>query len=256
MEALDRCITGRGQATDGSSSLRWWAMARPVAAALLIGIATPTFASDPLVGITVAAVSGTETVSNSRPPLITYMAFKVDVVNNSTNTINNVRLVGSTSVAAASFVPSSGLACVTTTGANVIECSIGQLRGSGAGSAPLSWYFRRRRQGRPSTSIGRFTTVKARTTAAGPRTRYDHRRSAGGARDAEHDKTQDLRPAGRRSFYTAGVAIPGDKWTTTVNVPSATTADVEESTDDTDCAAPPPDDLRGFDPDHSRNIRP
>ena len=69
MEALDRCITGRGQATDGSSSLRWWAMARPVAAALLIGIATPTFASDPLVGITVAAVSGTETVSNSRPPL-------------------------------------------------------------------------------------------------------------------------------------------------------------------------------------------
>jgi len=232
-------MTGRGQATDGSGSLRWWAgLARPVAAALLIGIATPTLASDPLVGVTVVAVSGTETVSNSRPPLITYMAFKVDVVNNSTNTLNNVRLVGSTSVAAASFVPSSGLACVTTTGANVIECSIGQLRGSGAGTSSFVVVF----QAPPTGTSVDFNWTLYYGEGSNDSGGAAHVDTTTGVAPValgtpSTTKLKTYVPPGGGTFYTGlGVAIPGDKWTTTVNVPSATTADVEETTDDTDCA--------------------
>jgi hypothetical protein len=238
MAALDRYMTGRWQATDGSSSLRWWAMARPVAAALLIGIATPTIASDPLVGITVAAVSGTETVSNSRPPLITYMAFKVDVVNNSTNTINNVRLVGSTSVAAASFVPSSGLNCATTTGANVIECPIGQLRGSGAGTSSFVVVF----QAPPTGTSVDFNWTLYYGEGSNDSGGAAHVDTTIGVASValgtpSTTKLKTYVPPGGGTFYTGlGVATPDDRWTTTVDVPTPTTAEVTESTLLSTCA--------------------
>src|SRR5512134_2470624 len=112
-------------------------------AAAMFGIATSAIAADPMVVISVTAVPSIVTYSrpDESPPLVTYAAYEVGVVNNSTNTLNNVRLVGATSVAGAAsqsapFVASVGLDCTTTDlAATTIECSIGQLRGGGGSSS-------------------------------------------------------------------------------------------------------------------------
>ncbi|WP_410959735.1 hypothetical protein, partial [Salmonella sp. SAL4356] len=64
---------------------------RPVAAALLlIGAAPETMASDPNVSSVVNAVPTIVTYSRplDSPPFVTYAAYEVTIVNNSTNTLN------------------------------------------------------------------------------------------------------------------------------------------------------------------------
>lgn len=112
------------------------------AAALLAG---PAQAADPRVEISVTSIP--EVVTFSRPaltpPMPTYAAYRIKVVNNSTNTLNSVRFTGTTEVKLANpeartapFREAIDVTCVATNAARTsIECAIGQLRGGGGAGA-------------------------------------------------------------------------------------------------------------------------
>ncbi len=73
------------------------------------------------------------TTSPAVPALVTYVGYRVTVLNDGGNTINNIRFTGSTSVTdpdeRAVFSSAEGANCVTTnTDRTAIECTIGQLR--------------------------------------------------------------------------------------------------------------------------------
>jgi hypothetical protein len=205
--------------------------------AATIGVATSAFAGDPNVISTVTAVPSIVTYSRPEesPPLITYAAYEISVVNNSTNTLNNVRVVGSTSVAgstqAAPFVASIGLGCVTTNmSATAIECSIGQLRGGG-GSSSFVVVFQAPTEG---ASVDFAWTVYyaegSNDNGAHADTNSGTTSTALGTPVATELKTYV--PPGGGTFFTGstGVATSADPWTTTVNVPSFAKAEVTEST--------------------------
>jgi len=201
-------------------------------------------AGDPSVLSTVGPVPSVVTYSRplATPPLFTYAAYEVMVTNNSTNTLNNVRLVGSTSVVgdsaqSAPYVASIGLGCVTTTDVNTIECSIGQLRGSGVGTSSFVVIFQAPPAGTSvdfawslyysegSNDSGAHLDTNAGTASVGL-----------GTPIATEVKTYV--PPGGGTFFTGstGVATATDQWTTTVNVPTPTKAEVVESTLPSTCA--------------------
>ena len=211
--------------------------------AAMIGIANSAIAADPNVVSTVTAVPSTVTYSrpDESPPLVTYVAYEISIINKSKNTLNNVRVVGSTDVVgstqAAPFVVSIGLGCApTNVSATAIECSVGQLRGGG-GSSSFVVIFQAPTEGASvdfawthfysegSNDSGAHTDTNAGTTS-----------TTLGTPIATELKTY-VPPTGG-TFFTGstGVATSGDPWTTTVNVPSFAKAEVKETSSLITCA--------------------
>lgn len=221
-------------------------LAALAASALLCG---PAMAGNPLVAVTVTAIP--TTVTFSRPaltrPLTTYAAYEISVANNSTNTLNNVRFTGATSVQlgspvarSAPFRESIGAACSATDATlTSITCAIGQLRGGG-GSIKFIAIF-------DSPAI--VDVLKPCPAASCDQINFATRTfySEGGndSGGAAHTDTTDLSvstelgtptttvvrsfvPSGGGQFFTGidGVpragspGSPADLWTTTVSVPS------------------------------------
>lgn len=223
------------------SASRW---TRPTAAALLLAAATCSMAADPTVLSTVTAVPSVVTYSRplQTPPFATYVAYEVAIVNNSTNTLNNVRLEGSTSVAGASsqtapFVSSLNLGCTTTTAATAIVCQIGQLRGGGAGTSSFVVIFQAPAAG---TSVDfawkLFYAEGSNDNGAHLDTNTGTTSTTLGTPIATELKTYV--PPGGGTFFTggSGVATSADPWTTTVNIPSAAKAEILETSSLVACA--------------------
>lgn len=226
--------------------------------ALLLGSwLAPVQAADPNVTATVDAVPDTVTLSRPAvvPPLTYYAAYAVKLVNNSTNVLNNVRLVAYSVVVgegldelpllsqSAPFVPDAlSPKCVTTSAptdapnnARAIECALGQLRGGGAAAATsaftvifaapaagakvkLVWTAYFGEGGTDSTGASHvdFRTGFASTTLGTVQT----------------DSVKSFVRSGGGALFTGadGVARPGDTWTTRVQIPSSAKAEVVETT--------------------------
>ena len=212
--------------------------------AAMIGISTSAIAGDPSVASTVTAVPTTVTYSrpNESPPLITYVAYEISIVNNSKNVLNKVRVVGSTSVSGsetqtAPFVASIGLSCSpTNVSATAIECSIGQLRGGG-GSSSFVVIFQAPTEGASvNFAWTHFYSEGSNDSGAHTDTNTGTTSTALGTPIATELKTY-IPPAGG-TFFTGstGVATSSDPWTTTVNVPSFAKAEVKETSSLQTCA--------------------
>jgi hypothetical protein len=113
--------------------------ARVAAASLMLAAAAPAWAASAAdLTITLAATPD-DSVSVSRSGLKAYIAYRVTLVNSSTNTINQVSLTGATSpdgttpAAFAAVVNNSGVvATCGPTGAATISCAIGQMKSNDA----------------------------------------------------------------------------------------------------------------------------
>ena len=213
-------------------------------AAAMIGVSTSAIAADPNVASMVTAVPNTVTYSrpNENPPLITFVAYEISIVNNSKNVLNKVRMVGSTSVAGAEtqtapFVTSIGLSCAPTNAlATAIECSIGQLRGGG-GSSTFVVIFQAPTEGASvDFAWTHFYSEGTNDSGAHTDTNTGTTSTTLGTPIATELKTY-VPPAGG-TFFTGstGVATSSDPWTTTVNVPSFAKAEVKETSSLLTCA--------------------
>jgi len=213
-------------------------------AAAIISISTLAVAADPNVASTVTAVPATVTYSrpNESPPLITFVAYEISIVNNSKNVLNKVRMVGSTSVAGAetqtaSFVASIGLTCVATNvSATAIECLIGQLRGGGGSSSFIAIFQAPTEGAAVNFAWTHFYSEGANDSGAHTDTNTGTTSTVLGTPIATELKTY-VPPAGG-TFFTGstGVATSSDPWTTTVNVPSFAKAEVKETSSLLTCA--------------------
>ena len=213
-------------------------------AVAMIGISTSAIAADPNVASKVTAVPNTVTYSrpNENPPLITFVAYEISIVNNSKNVLNKVRMVGSTSVAGAEtqtapFVTSIGLSCApTNASATEIECSIGQLRGGG-GSSAFVLIFQAPTEGESvDFAWTHYYSEGSNDSGAHIDTNTGTTSTTLGTPIATELKTY-VPPAGG-TFFTGstGVATSSDPWTTTVNVPSFAKAEVKETSSLSTCA--------------------
>lgn len=236
-------------------------MPRSLRAALLAlslsGILAPVQAADPDVTATVLPVPDFVTLSRPTavPSALTYYAaYEVKIINNSTNVLNNVRLVAHSVVVgaldeplpnlSAPFVPDTLLSpnCVTVSApagapanARGIACSLGQLRGGGGAAstsaftvifeAPaagatvkLVWtaYFGEGGTDTPGASHVDFRSGTALTTLGTP----------------QNESVKSFVRSGGGALFTGadGVARPGDTWTTRVVIPSSAKAEVVENT--------------------------
>ena len=108
------------------------------AATLALSVASQAMAQQRLVDTVVTALSDRITYSREattsppRPALITYVPYLVEITNKGTNTLNNVRFEGASSVAdlqeSAPFSSSQGAVCVERSAPTQISCTVGQLR--------------------------------------------------------------------------------------------------------------------------------
>jgi hypothetical protein len=201
------------------------------AAFVAFAMAPPAFAVDPNFATTVTAQPAT--VTNG-----TFAGYDVKITNNKPNPIVGVRLIGTTSVAAATFVSSSGALCETTTATNSISCLIGELLPGDANSASFSVTFNA-----PSTgALVQFawSSVFDESGAGGSD-------GAAGTTDtalstASPDGVTSHVPAAGATFFTGsaqGVPNSSDPAATKVTVPTlanATTAVVVESVDPNSCS--------------------
>lgn len=226
-------------------------------------------AADPQVAISVTPIPSTVTFSRPAltPPLPTYAAYRIKVVNNSTNTLNNVRFSGTTAVVLANPEARSaplreaiGLACATTNAARTsIECAIGQLRGGGGAGATAEFtlVFDTPTSGAaPVACSADHPPPSCDRISFSTTTYYSEGSSDNGG--AAHTDTTELTahthlgtptttevksfvPTGGGQFFTGIDGVPrsnadpalSDLWTTTVDVPSlaAGGAQVLESND-------------------------
>lgn len=214
-----------------NSMLTRWVAAVLTSAALV----APALAADPNVVTTVSPVPATVTYSRlaATPPFVTYAAYEISITNNSTNTLNNVRLEGATSVDGsantAPFVTSTGLACTTPASPTAIVCSIGQLRGGG-GSASFVVIFQSPIDG----SAIRFAWVNY--YAEGSNDGGAHTDTNSGeavttlGTQTNTEVSSYVLPGGTLFTGLTGVATPADALTTKVTVPTYGKAEVSEST--------------------------
>ena len=223
--------------SDGSSARRAWArLARPLTAALLIGAATTGMAADPIVDISVIPVPETVSLSRVSPPFVTYAAYEVTVINKSVNTLNNIRLEGTTSVLptpttqTAPLVASINVNCQTP-GSTTIVCPIGQLQGKGAGTSSFVVIF----QAPPAGTSVKFNWTVYYSEGSGDNPGSSHADFQSGFAETTlgtptATQVKTYVPPGGGTFFTGvdGVARLGDPWTTTVTVPTAAKAEVVE----------------------------
>ncbi|MGA0612025.1 hypothetical protein [Caldimonas sp. KR1-144] len=230
----------------------WRATARGVRHGLLLAMglcgALPALAASPTVDISVVPVPATVSYSrpSATPPLVTRAAYEVRIVNQSTNTINDVRFLATSQVigatASAPFAEAIGASCQATDAAKLsVSCSLGQLRGGGGADATTSFVL-------VFNAPPAGSSISLAWTAA-------YGEGLGDSTGASHVDTQtgsaatllgtptatDVRsyiPTAGAKIFTGlnGIATPGDPWTTTVVVPAFAKAEVVEDLDANSCA--------------------
>jgi len=212
------------------------------AVALSLTAALPALAASPTVDITVVPIPST--VSYSRVSLTTRAAYEVTVVNRSTNTINNVQLLGTTQVVGASgsapFTEAIGASCSGAT-TSAVSCALGQLRGGGGAGSTASFVliFNAPAAG---SSI-QFNWTVAYGEGLGDSTGASHvDTQAGQAVTALGTPTSTVVrsyvPSAGATLFTGltGIATLDDPWTTTVTVPAFAKAEVLEDLDAASCS--------------------
>lgn len=196
-------------------------------------------------------------VSLSTAAQTTRAAYRVNVTNNTSNVLNKVTLRGYTTVAGAdgataTFVEAIGGSPNPCAGdpadATAVVCSFGRLNGSSSpGSArsivaifnaPQSGSaigftavatFKEGSSDQPNNPPGNDTTVASASTEL--------------SLDVPLDQAKSYIPSRGASLFTGptGVATGADKWTTTIKVPSATTAAIfEDGNGGASCSAAVP----------------
>lgn len=209
---------------------------KSLVAGALLGAVSSAIGADPNVVSTVTAVPPVVTYSrpDESPPLTTYIAYEISIVNQSTNTLNNVRAVGMTTVSGATesapFVAAIGMGCATTNlEGTAIECSVGQLRGGGD-SRSFVVIFKAPSQGASvDFAWTHYYSEGSNDNGAHVDTNSGTTSTTLGTPIATELKTYV--PPNGGTFYTGatGVATPLDPWTTTVFVPVYSKAEVIES---------------------------
>ncbi|HSV69018.1 MAG TPA: hypothetical protein VLI72_02810 [Methylibium sp.] len=209
-----------------------------------VASASPAWAGSPAIEVLVSPVP--QIVTRSRPEALpalpTRAAYEVTLTNRSSNVINELRFVASTTVQGAAttapFAESIGFAC-SATGPTATSCSFGKLLGKGdqrrfvlvfnaptAGNTiTLNWTASYGEGSKDSTGASHRDTQtgSALTTLGTP--------------IATEVKSYVATSGGTLFTGQTGVATFGDPWTTTVQVPSFARAEVLETTSPQSCSA-------------------
>lgn len=226
-------------------------------ATAIFGATAPAFAADPLVDASVVAVP--EVVTRSRPtaspPASYYAAYEVNIVNNSTNVLNNVRFVAYAAVVgsseAAEFLPDAlSPKCVAVArpegapaNARAIECLLGQLRGGGGAAATSSFtvIFKTPSTGSEIKLIWQafYAEGSNDNVGAGHGDGSDVGEITTALGTAEPTNIKTFVPTGGGKFFTGidGIArAVVDPWTTLISVPTSARAEIQESINAASCA--------------------
>jgi hypothetical protein len=197
--------------------------------------------------------------SDGPPPLNVYLAYKVTIANVGGNTINNIVFTGATTVTDAAekaeFASVEGASCATTNGdGTAIQCTIGQLK-SGVGYPSFVVFFKSPKkvdnmvadaEGEDKVSFAGITYY-AEGTGGVPQSPPDNStrtwtasQIALGTFNPEVVRSAVQKTGGILFTGNGKSANAGDKFTTYVTVPAATTyttAQIQESplTGDPNC---------------------
>lgn len=219
-----------------------------LAVGIALTAAMPALAASPTVEITVVPVPTVVSYArpSATPPLVTRAAYEIRIVNQSTNTINDVRFLATSSVlgatATAPFAEAIGMSCQATDTAKLnVLCSIGQLRGGGGANATASFVLVFNAP--PAGSSIQLNWTAAYGEGLGDSTGANHVDTQTGnvATTLGTPTATDVRsyvPTGGATLFTGltGVASSADPWTTVITVPSFAKAEVLEDLDANSCS--------------------
>lgn len=224
--------------------------------AALLALAGPARAADPNVSITVTpipAVVNLRVLTSS-----TQAAYRVDIVNNSTNVLNDVRFTASTRVdpaavpAGTRYVEDSSANCGLAPGSQTqLTCSFGQLRSGSASPADKSRSFIVVFEA-PSAGerlhLDWLATYKEGGTDNNGNSSPTNDSQSGSAfatlvtsaaSDDKQLRSYVAAATGGLLFTRTGVPSDSDPWTTTVQIPSgvlSTEARIVEDSDPNSCS--------------------